>query len=102
MGVDERTRLAEAPAQHREPACGTSERAGHRDDVAHARRVGDTLEGALATLPERQRIALWMSAVDGLSYAEVAAALETSEKSVKALVHRARCALAELIGAEER
>ena len=72
------------------------------DDVAHARRVGDTLEGALATLPERQRIALWMSAVDGLSYAEVAAALETSEKSVKALVHRARCALAELIGAEER
>ena len=72
------------------------------DDVAHARRVGDTVERALATLPERQRIALWLSAVDGLSYAEVAASLETSEKSVKALVHRARCTLAELIGAEER
>jgi DNA-directed RNA polymerase specialized sigma24 family protein len=53
-------------------------------------------------LPERQRAALWLSAVEGLSYAEVAASLETSEKSVKALVHRARCALAELIGAEER
>jgi len=72
------------------------------DDVAHARRVGDTVEKALARLPERQRIALWLSAVEGLSYAEVAASLETSEKSVKALVHRARCALAESIGGEER
>lgn len=72
------------------------------DDVAHARRVGDTVEQALATLPERQRVALWLSAVDGLSYAEVAVSLETSEKSVKALVHRARCALAELIGGEQR
>ncbi len=72
------------------------------DDVAHARRVSDTVESALAKLPERQRIALWLSAVDGLSYAEVAVSLETSEKSVKALVHRARCTLAEWIGAEER
>jgi RNA polymerase sigma-70 factor (ECF subfamily) len=72
------------------------------DDVAHARRVGDSVEHALAALPERQRAALWLSAVEGLSYAEVAASLETSEKSVKALVHRARCALAEWIGEEER
>jgi RNA polymerase sigma-70 factor (ECF subfamily) len=72
------------------------------DDVAHARRVGDRVEKALAVLPERQRIALWLSAVEGLSYAEVATSLETSEKSVKALVHRARCALAESIGGDER
>ncbi len=72
------------------------------DDIAHARRVGDRVEEALALLPERQRIALWLSAVEGLSYAEVAASLETSEKSVKALVHRARCALAESIGGDER
>jgi RNA polymerase sigma-70 factor (ECF subfamily) len=72
------------------------------DDIAHARNVGDRVEQALAKLPERQRIALWLSAVEGLSYADVAANLETSEKSVKALVHRARCALAEAIGGEDR
>ena len=52
------------------------------------------LEAALAELPERQREALWLRAVEGLSYAEVAEALATSEPSVKALIHRARVALA--------
>ena len=65
------------------------------DDVAHARRVGGDVERALASLPERQRAALWLTAVEGLSYAEVAASLETSPQSVKALVHRGRSALAE-------
>lgn len=64
------------------------------DEALHARRLGRSLEPALRALPERQRAALWLAAVEGLSYAEVAAALETTEKSVKALVHRARAALA--------
>jgi RNA polymerase sigma-70 factor (ECF subfamily) len=68
------------------------------DDVAHARRVGESVEDALGTLPERQRAALWLSAVEGLSYAEIADSLETSEKSVKALVHRARSALVQRLG----
>ena len=68
------------------------------DDVAHARRIGEAVEGALGTLPERQRAALWLAAVEGLSYAEIAASLATTEKSVKALVHRARLALAERLG----
>ena len=33
------------------------------------------------------------------TYAEIAESLETTEKSVKALVHRARCALSEKLGA---
>jgi RNA polymerase sigma-70 factor (ECF subfamily) len=65
------------------------------DRVVDARRSGRGLAAAFAALPERQREALWLCAVEGLSYAEVAAALETSEKSVKALIHRARVALAE-------
>lgn len=65
------------------------------DAVADARRTGAVVERALARLPERQRAALWLAAVEGLSYAEVAEALETTERSVKALVHRARAALAE-------
>ncbi len=64
------------------------------DDVVHARRVSHEVEEQLGALPDRQRIALWLTAVEGFSYAEVARSLDTSEKSVKALVHRARSALA--------
>ena len=60
------------------------------------------MEHELAQLPERQRAALWLTAVEGLSYAEVAEALEISESAVKALVHRARTALAERIGDGEQ
>jgi RNA polymerase sigma-70 factor, ECF subfamily len=65
------------------------------DEVVNARREGADVEAALQRLPERQRAALWLAAVEGLPYAEVAQALETSEASVKALIHRARAALAE-------
>ena len=60
------------------------------DEIAHARLVGAHVADALEVLPERQRMALWLAAVEGQSYAEVAETLSTSEKSVKALVHRAR------------
>jgi len=65
------------------------------DDVVHARRLGDEVERELQALPERQRAALWLAAVEGLSYAEIAESLDVSEKAVKALVHRARSSLAE-------
>jgi RNA polymerase sigma-70 factor (ECF subfamily) len=65
------------------------------DDIVNARREGADVEAALQRLPERQRAALWLAAVEGLPYAEVAQALETTESSVKALVHRARVTLAE-------
>jgi len=64
------------------------------DDVVEARRLGAAVERELAQLPERQRAALWLTAVEGLSYAEVSATLDVSEQAVKALVHRARSALA--------
>jgi RNA polymerase sigma-70 factor (ECF subfamily) len=70
------------------------------DLVVHTRRVGDTVEAALAHLPERQRAALWLCAVEGFSYAEIAETLDTTEKSVKALVHRARVALAKHVTSE--
>ena len=76
-------------------ACGP-----RADDVAHARRLGALLEIELAALPDRQREALWLAALEGFSYAEVASALATSEPSVKALVHRARATLAERMGPE--
>jgi RNA polymerase sigma-70 factor (ECF subfamily) len=63
------------------------------DDIAAARFEGARVESALARLPDRQRMALWLSAVEGWRYAEIAEAMETSEKSIKALVHRARAGL---------
>jgi RNA polymerase sigma-70 factor (ECF subfamily) len=64
------------------------------DDVVHARRVSAEVEVALAELPDRQRMALWLAAVEGHSYAEIAEVLDVTEKAVKALVHRARTGLA--------
>lgn len=71
------------------------------EDLLDARREGDAVEQALATLTERQRAALWLTAVEGLSYAETAKTLETTETSVKALVHRARVALADQLHSGE-
>jgi RNA polymerase sigma-70 factor (ECF subfamily) len=71
------------------------------DDVAHARRLSAEALRELAALPENQRAALWLSAVEGLPYAEVATALDVSPQAVKALVHRARSALADRLQGKE-
>ena len=68
------------------------------DEEVATRRLGARVESELEKLPERQRMALWLSAAEGHSYAEVASILDTSEKSVKALVHRARVALVSRMG----
>ena len=65
------------------------------DELAHARRERHRVEQALEALPERQRTALWLVAVEGHSYAETAEVLEASPQSVKALIHRARENLAD-------
>ncbi len=64
------------------------------DSQADARLAAGRVQRELARLPERQRVALWLCAVEQHSYAEVARALDTSEASVKSLVHRARVSLA--------
>ena len=59
-------------------------RALEREDVqVHVQR-------AIAALPERQRMALILAKYEGFSQAEVARALESSEKAVKSMIHRAR------------
>lgn len=63
-------------------------------DVLETRRASDRMEVLLAALPERQRSALWLAAVEGYAYAEIAEILKTSIPSIKSLVHRARATLA--------
>ena len=60
---------------------------------AQARLDASELIQELDALPERQRVALWLTAVEGHSYAEVAEILEATVKSVKSLVHRGRSSL---------
>jgi RNA polymerase sigma-70 factor (ECF subfamily) len=75
---------------------------GAPEDLLDARRRGRAAVRALAALPERQRAALCLAAVEGLSYAEVAEALEVTEPAVKSLVHRARAALAAELAAARK
>ena len=71
------------------------------DEVVHARREGALVREVLGELPEKQRAALLLATLEGCSYAEIAEALDVSEKAVKALVHRARSGLAKRL-AERR
>jgi RNA polymerase sigma factor (sigma-70 family) len=72
-----------------------------RGDTTHqaaVERAGVTeLRDALAELPERQREALLLREVRGLSYDEVARAMEVSSPSVEALLWRARKTVAERV-----
>jgi RNA polymerase sigma-70 factor (ECF subfamily) len=58
-------------------------------DLARADLVA-AVRAAIAALPENQRMALVLAKYHDLSYAEIADILESSEKAVKSLVHRAR------------
>jgi RNA polymerase sigma-70 factor (ECF subfamily) len=69
------------PADERapDPASGLE-----RDDVVHAVRA------AIDALPDMQRMALVLARYEEMSFAEIAGVLDSSEKAVKSLVHRAR------------
>ncbi|HET6204159.1 MAG TPA: RNA polymerase sigma factor [Planctomycetota bacterium] len=62
---------------------------------AAAADLREAIETHLASIPERQRSALLLRADAGLSYAEIAAALDASLAQVKSWIFRARRALAE-------
>lgn len=65
---------------------------GSEEPVAALER-GDTVaavRAAIARLPAAQRLALILAKYDGLSYAEIAGVMGSSEKAIKSMVHRAR------------
>src|SRR5205823_12514844 len=69
-------------------AGGTVEAVNMREDLRQI--VGDVQE-----LPETQRTALLLREIDGLSYDQIAGAMDTSVPGVKSLLVRARVSLAE-------
>lgn len=77
------------------------ERAGPAAMVAR-RDAGRTWAGLLLTLPPAYRSAVVLRHVDGLSYPEVATALDRPEGTVKAQVHRGLAMLRTAFEAAER
>jgi RNA polymerase sigma factor (sigma-70 family) len=78
----------------RKPIHDPTLEAERREDLA--RLVAD-----VRRLPEQQRSALLMREMDGMSYADLAEALETSVPAVKSLLVRARIGLVEAIEARD-
>ena len=72
----------------RKPLLDPVDEAQRRDDLK--RLVAD-----VARLPEQQRSALLMREMDGMSYADLAAALDVTVPAVKSLLVRARVGLVE-------
>ena len=64
--------------------------------------VSAEVQAAFARLPERQRQALFLREWQECSYAEIAAALGTSESAVETLLFRARRTLAQELGGSRR
>jgi RNA polymerase sigma-70 factor, ECF subfamily len=73
-----------------------SDPAPNPEVVTRSRMELEVTWQALATLSEGERAALLMSAVNGLSHEEIAAALECSVPAVKLRIHRARLRLRQL------
>ena len=73
------------------------------DPIAEAERRDDLrrLVQDVRRLPEQQRSALLMREIDGLSYAELSAALGVSLPAVKSLLVRARIGLVEAVEARD-
>jgi len=76
-----------------EPAVAGTEQEAERREQARAVRA------AVAALPARQREAVVLRDLEGLTYEEVAVALGCSVASVKSALHRGRQALAQTLAA---
>src|SRR3954447_20580071 len=73
------------------------------DPVDEAQRRDDLRQPGhgVGNLPEQQRSALLMREIDGMTYAELAAALDVTVPAVKSLLVRARVGLVEAIEARD-
>ena len=83
-------REGETQRGHLEPVSDSSMSPEHEVERDDQRRA---LDKALASLPEKQRIAFVLHKYDDLSYKEVAGIMEATESSVESLIFRARQSL---------
>ena len=67
------------------------------EQAAEGAALSRAVEALLESLPEKQRAAFVLCRFEGLSYLEIARALDTSVAAVKSLVHRATVRAAEAL-----
>lgn len=63
------------------------------------RELERTITAALAELSDRERAAFCMCRFEGMSYRDIALALETTEPAIKSLIHRATLWMAKKVTA---
>jgi RNA polymerase sigma-70 factor (ECF subfamily) len=85
-GADEPTDPDALPSQAASP-----------EDAARAAALERAVGELLARLPEKQRAALVLCRLEGMSYEEIAEVLDTSVSAVKSLVHRATVTAADAL-----
>ncbi len=80
----------------------TAQRAKHEQEdpqfLLEEKEFQARLEQAIADLPEKQRVVFLLNRIDKLTYREIAAQLELSQKAVEKRMHLALVALREKIG----
>ncbi|MFH1119599.1 MAG: RNA polymerase sigma factor [Bacteroidota bacterium] len=77
---------------------GSSQHAGNHEpetysDLLEQKEQQRLISEAIASLPEKQRVAFTLNKLEDLPYAEVADVMMTTVSSVESLIHRARMGL---------
>jgi RNA polymerase sigma-70 factor, ECF subfamily len=94
VSLDQTTREGEPRAvalELEDSSVGDPSSGLERDDLVSAVRQ------AIESLPEKQRMALILAKYHDTPYSEIAAILDSSEKAIKSLIHRARESLREML-----
>ena len=86
--IDNYRKKSRRPLDYIDPADDAMQR--QAEETPPTREIEEAFHQALSTLPEKQRIAILMLQQQGLSYEEIATALDASLSAVKTWIHRAR------------
>jgi RNA polymerase sigma-70 factor, ECF subfamily len=63
--------------------------------LLHTKQIGETVNAAMALLPEELRTAILLREIEGLSYDEIATVMDCPIGTVRSRIFRAREAIAE-------
>ncbi len=91
--LDQKRRTRTVPIEGLALVCASAD----PESAAASRETGEHLQMALLNLGERERAALILRDLEGLSTAEVAATLGSTESTVRVQIARARLKLRELL-----
>lgn len=86
--IDSYRKESRRPLDYLDPSDFAMQQQAEKSD--RSREIEETFHCALAALPDNQRHAILMLQQQGLSYEEIAEALEASLSAVKTWIHRAR------------